>query len=303
MRPELIEDLVHLKRGEDRLDQHRRADRPASDAELILRALEHAVPQPCLQMRLELGQIEVGAAAGRRQRLVVAQQVQAEIKQRARDRPAVHLEMALQQMPAARAHQQRRDPLVELIDLLAAVQANRARDRLAQVALPVDHVPPGRRVGVLEIRHEHPRPGVERVDHHLAIRRTRDLHPPIRQIGRRRRHPPIPGAHTSRRRQKVRQLTSPQRSRARTPRGQQLLPFTSELARKQMKKLDRLRGQHIAARRHVGVARSHRIRSLYPALGAFHHTGRLRVTRAPTACTLVEPPLRASRVGRPCAST
>ncbi len=33
VRPELVEDLVHLERGEDRLDQHGRADRAARDPE------------------------------------------------------------------------------------------------------------------------------------------------------------------------------------------------------------------------------------------------------------------------------
>ena len=34
---QLVEDLVHLERGEDRLDQDGRADRPAVDAERVLR--------------------------------------------------------------------------------------------------------------------------------------------------------------------------------------------------------------------------------------------------------------------------
>jgi hypothetical protein len=56
---QLVEDLVHLERGEDRLDQHGRLDRAARDAELVLRHHEHVVPQPRLEMALELRQVEV----------------------------------------------------------------------------------------------------------------------------------------------------------------------------------------------------------------------------------------------------
>ena len=68
VRPELVEDLVHLERREDRLDQHRRAHRAARNPERVLRQLEHAVPQPRLAMRLELRQIEVRPAADPLQR-------------------------------------------------------------------------------------------------------------------------------------------------------------------------------------------------------------------------------------------
>ena len=118
VRSQLVEDLVHLEGGEDRLDQDRHADRPARNPQLVLGALEDAVPQPGFEVRLELGQIEVRAAAGRLQRLVVAQQVQAEVKQRSRDRLPVDLEMAFEQMPAPRAHQQRRDLVVQRVGLL-----------------------------------------------------------------------------------------------------------------------------------------------------------------------------------------
>src|SRR6185295_9158545 len=62
---QLVEDLVHLESGEQRLDQHRRADRSARYAELVLRQHEDVVPQPRLEMALELRQIEIRAAAAR----------------------------------------------------------------------------------------------------------------------------------------------------------------------------------------------------------------------------------------------
>ena len=41
---QLVEDLVHLERRRQRLDQHRRLERPMRDAEFVLRVGEHLVP-------------------------------------------------------------------------------------------------------------------------------------------------------------------------------------------------------------------------------------------------------------------
>src|SRR5437899_10885371 len=59
---QLVEDLVHLERGGNRLDEHGRADGAAGQAERVLRRDEHVVPQPRLEMALELREIEVRAA-------------------------------------------------------------------------------------------------------------------------------------------------------------------------------------------------------------------------------------------------
>ena len=48
---QLVEDLVHLERGEDRLDQHRRADRAARHAERSCAMHEDVVPEPRLEVR------------------------------------------------------------------------------------------------------------------------------------------------------------------------------------------------------------------------------------------------------------
>ena len=60
---QLVQDLVHLERGEDRLDQDRRPDRAARDPERLLAVDEDVVPEPRLVVRLELGQVEVRPAA------------------------------------------------------------------------------------------------------------------------------------------------------------------------------------------------------------------------------------------------
>jgi len=60
---QLKQDLLHLERRQDRLDQDRGADRAAGDLEEILADAEHVVPQARLEVRLHLGQVEVGALA------------------------------------------------------------------------------------------------------------------------------------------------------------------------------------------------------------------------------------------------
>src|SRR3546814_6809884 len=42
---QFVQDLVHLESGEDRLDQHRRLDGAALDAELVLGMVEDIVPE------------------------------------------------------------------------------------------------------------------------------------------------------------------------------------------------------------------------------------------------------------------
>ena len=92
---ELVEDLLHLEGGQDRLDENGRLDRAARDAELFLGCLEDAVPEPRLEMALELREVEVGPAARVEQALRVVEEVKAEVEQAARDRLAVHEHVSL----------------------------------------------------------------------------------------------------------------------------------------------------------------------------------------------------------------
>ena len=64
---QLVQDLVHLERGEDRLDQDGRPDRPARDPERDLGVDEDLVPEPRLVVRFELGEVEVRPAAASEQ--------------------------------------------------------------------------------------------------------------------------------------------------------------------------------------------------------------------------------------------
>ena len=98
--------------------------------------------------------------------------------------------MPLFQVPAARAHEEHRDLLVQLV-LLSRGRigiGNRAPDGIAQIDLAVDQVVPRRRVGVLEIGHENLRAGVQRVDDHLAVHGPGNLHAAVENVGGQRRH-------------------------------------------------------------------------------------------------------------------
>src|SRR5213076_1818825 len=99
---QLVQDLLHLERGEGRLDQHGAADRAVRDAELLLRERERLRPQPRLEVRLQLGQVEVRPAAAVEQLARVAGERQPEVEERRRDGLAVDEHVALGQMPAAR---------------------------------------------------------------------------------------------------------------------------------------------------------------------------------------------------------
>src|SRR4029077_6976313 len=75
---QLVENLVHLERGEDRLDQDGSADRAARNAELVLREVEDVVPEAGLEVALELGQVEVGPRALRDERRGVVKEKEPE---------------------------------------------------------------------------------------------------------------------------------------------------------------------------------------------------------------------------------
>ncbi len=226
---QLVEDLLHLERRQDRLDQDRRPDRPARDPERVLREGEDVVPEPRLQVVLQLRQVEVRPRAPRQQLARVVEEVQSEVEEARRDRLAVHLHVLLRQVPPARPHDQRRDLVGESVLLpLRTRVLQRATHRILEVRLPLDHVAPRRRERVLEIRHEDPRPRIQRVDHHLALDRARDLHPPVLQVRRRRRHRPLRAPHLLRLRQEARTFTRVQRRLPRRPPLQQLPPPRAE---------------------------------------------------------------------------
>jgi hypothetical protein len=145
---------------------------------------EDLVPQPGLEVRLHLRQVEIRTGAAREQLLRVMEEEQCEIEQAAGDPLAVDRHVLLVEMPAARARDKHRGPVVQAVLLAVLLQRNAAPHSVAQVDLPIDHVVPGGAVRVLEIRHEGGGAAIERVDHHLAVGGSGDLDAPVEQVFR-----------------------------------------------------------------------------------------------------------------------
>ena len=185
---QLVEDGVHLEGGGDRLDQHRGLDGPSIEAEALLGDHEGVAPQRRLAVGLELRDVEVGTTASVEQLRGVAVHVQAEVHERAGERVAVDAQVALGQVQAAGAHEQHGVLLVEAVLLALLLVLHRAPHRISEVGLADDHVGPGGRVRVLEVGHEAPGAGVERVDDHLAACGAGDLNAAVLEGVRNRRH-------------------------------------------------------------------------------------------------------------------
>jgi hypothetical protein len=127
------------------------------------------------------------------------EEVEAEVEQARRQRVPIDLDVLLRQVPAPGPYQQRGHLVLQTVLLpLVRRQLDGAPHRILTVALAGDHVLPRGRQRILEIRHEHVRARVERVDHHLPLHGPRDLHDPLAQVRRRVGHAPVPRPHLPR---------------------------------------------------------------------------------------------------------
>jgi len=184
MLAQFVQDLVHLERREDRLDQHGGLDRAARDAELVLRHHEDVVPQPCLEVALHLRQVEVRTGAAREQFLRVVEEVEREVEDAAGHRLAVDPHVLLGQVPAARADHQHRGVIAHRIMLatrgIGVVEPS--APIVPQVHLPLDELIPGRRCRILEIGHEDLGAAVQRIDHHLRVGWPGNLNAAVEQV-------------------------------------------------------------------------------------------------------------------------
>ena len=117
MLAQLVEDLVHLVGGGNGLDEDGGTDASARDLQRVLGEQEGVVPQARLEMALELRQVVVGAASAIELLAGIVEEGEAEIGERARQRLPVEDEVLLGKVPAARADEERRDLVVELVGL------------------------------------------------------------------------------------------------------------------------------------------------------------------------------------------
>ena len=242
---QFVQNFVHFERGQDRLDQHRGAHRALRHAKLILRHHKHVVPQPRLKVAFHLRQVEVRPAAVRQQGFGVVKEIHTEVEQAARHGLAIHAHVLLKQVPAARAHQQRRHRAVQAIFAAIGVgELDPAVDRIAQVDVPLDVIVPGGRVGVLEVGHEYFRARVQRVDHHLAVDWPGDLYPSVLQISRDGRGHPVAGANVGGFGKEVGQRAGVDRGLAGFARFEQRFAAGVKRALKRCDKINGLRRQH-----------------------------------------------------------
>ncbi len=245
MLAQFVEDLLHLVGRDDRLDQHRGLDRAAWQAERVLRGDEDVVPQARLEMALHLRQVEVRAAAALDELVRVVRHEHREVEQAAAHALAVDRHVLLVEVPAARAHHQRRDLVVQrVLPAVVAGQADGAPDRVDQVDLAVDLVGPVRRVAVLEVRHVAVGPRVQRVDDHLAVDRPGDLDAAALQVGRQRRDGPVTLAHLARLGQEVELPAGIERTGELDARREQFAAARLEPAVQHRDQRERLRAQH-----------------------------------------------------------
>ena len=192
---QLVEDLVHLERGRDGLDQHGGADGAVRDAEVVLGEDEDVVPEPGLEVALHLGQVVVRALAVVEQLLGDVEEVQAEVHQRAHGGFAVDQQVRLA-AGASRAGGPRRRRAGRRCAACTPCPRARCRPGCRAAAsrrfrMAVDDVGPGGRAGVLEVGQPDLGAGVQGVDRHLGRGgRAGHFHPAVLQ-GRRGRAQPV----------------------------------------------------------------------------------------------------------------
>ena len=104
---------------------------------------------------------------------------------------------------------------------------------------------PRGRIGVFKVCHKHACTGVERVDDHLAIDRPRDFNPPILQIHRSFRNPPVTIADCLGLLWELRQLPRAQRQLPLAARRQQFAPPRAKLVLQLRHKLQRFDAEHV----------------------------------------------------------
>ena len=129
---------------------------PTGSPSSLLGRYEDVIPEPRLEVVLELGQVKIRAATPVQQSLSVVIEVKRKVEERAADGLAVDGDVPFGQMPAAGPHQKRSRVLVQAILLaLGALIPDHAPYGVANVDLSLDRRIPCGRVGVLEIGHEH----------------------------------------------------------------------------------------------------------------------------------------------------
>mmetsp|Transcript_5060 Transcript_5060/g.10991 ORF Transcript_5060/g.10991 Transcript_5060/m.10991 type:complete len:373 (-) Transcript_5060:205-1323(-) len=231
--PQLVYDFVHLEAGQDGLNQHGGPDGAARQAQHVLSHVEDVVPQPCLQVALHLGQVEVGAPACRDEGLHVVEEEEGKVEYGGAAGLAVNQEVLLLQVPAAGPDNEGGGlaVLAQCVVLAGACVTDRdsSPHRLLHVDLALEVAGPGGCVGVLKVSHVLGGSTVESVDHHLlGGNRTCDLDTAILHVRRRSSGHPDTIANVFGFGQKVRKFASVDLLLAHLPPFQQLFSSGAE---------------------------------------------------------------------------
>ncbi|CAM5269588.1 hypothetical protein SMICM304S_06014 [Streptomyces microflavus] len=141
---QLVEDLLHLERGGDRLDEDGGTDRAAGDVQQLLGEEEDVVPEAGLVPVLQLGQVEVRSTAGVELPPGAVEEVEAEVDQGGGNGPFVDDEVLLREMPAPGPDHDGGGPVGEPV-LLAGLagEVDAPVDGVDQGQLALDDVLPG----------------------------------------------------------------------------------------------------------------------------------------------------------------
>jgi len=156
------------------------------NSKILLGSNEDVIPQPCLQISLQLGNVEVGTGTVADKVVHVVIKVQPKVEEGSRGNLAVNGNVRLVKMPSTRTNEEDGSLLLGSVDLasLGIGVSNGTADGIAEVALSFGQVAPRGRRGVLKVGHVDVGAAVETVDYHLTIDGAGDFDASILQIGR-----------------------------------------------------------------------------------------------------------------------
>lgn len=108
VRPQLVQNLLHLERRGERLYQHSSADTPDGDAQVGLGKEEDVGPEARFEVVLHFGEVEVGAGVVREEVGGVVEEVHGEVEDGAGDGTVVDFDAGLVEVPSSGSVAQRR---------------------------------------------------------------------------------------------------------------------------------------------------------------------------------------------------
>ena len=103
MIPQFKEDLLHLERSRECLDQHRRTDGIVWNADVGLREQEDVIPEASLKVVLHFRKIEVWTVSTSNQFFRIMEEIQSEVEERGGYGFAVYRDTSFIQVPSTRA--------------------------------------------------------------------------------------------------------------------------------------------------------------------------------------------------------